>query len=206
MPPSRSPIQQIVGATILLIVAAVLFFPAYLLWNASIQRSVAPLRWYGQAPAFQLKDQLSRMVGNAELRGRVWVVDFVKIGDQEEGELLTSRFAELDQNFRRSDSSALISFSRGAATATQLQDYAARYEASPHWHFLAGEDITSPFAEWSTATSGQRGTLPLENAFILVDQKGEIRGVYDATAPEVVQKIFVDVGNLLRAEQSATAP
>jgi hypothetical protein len=35
---------------------------------------------------------------------------------------------------------------------------------------------------------------------VLIDRQGAIRGVYDATVPEVVQKIFVDVGNLLRAE------
>ena len=36
---------------------------------------------------------------------------------------------------------------------------------------------------------------------MLIDRQGKIRNVYDATAPETVQKILIDVGNLLRAER-----
>ena len=203
MPVSRSPFQQILGASILLVVAGILFIPAYLLWNASIQHSAESLPRCGQAPAFQEKDQAGRLIGIADLRGRVWLVDFVNVADQDQGELLTSEFAELDQNSQRSGELALISFSIGAGSGTGVQEYAQRHEASSRWHFLAtGESITTLVQQWSAATTVCRGKLPLEKAVVLVDQDNEIRGVYDASAPEVVQKILIGVGGLLRAGQS----
>ena len=204
MPVSRSPFQQILGASILLVVAGILFIPAYLLWNASIQHSAESLPRCGQAPAFQEKDQAGRLIGIADLRGRVWLVDFVNVADQDQGELLTSEFAELDQNSQRSGELALISFSIGAGSGTGVQEYAQRHEASSRWHFLAtGESITTLVQQWSAATTVCRGKLPLEKAVVLVDQDNEIRGVYDASAPEVVQRILTDVGGLLRAGQSS---
>ena len=204
MPVSRSRFQQIIGAGILLVVAGILFIPAYLLWNASIQHSTESLPRCGHAPAFQEKDQAGRAIGIADLRGQVCLVDFVNIAGQDQGELVTSEFAELDQNSQRSSGLALISFSIGAGSGTGLQEYAERHEASSRWHFLAtGESITPLLQEWSAATTECRGTLPLEKAVVLVDQDNEIRAVYDASAPEVVQKILIDVGGLLRAEQSS---
>jgi hypothetical protein len=203
MPVSRSPFQQILGASILLVVAGILFIPAYLLWNASIQHSAESLPRCGQAPAFQEKDQAGRPIGISDLRGRVWLVDFVNVADRDQGELLTSEFAELDQNSQRSGELALISFSIGAGSGTGVQEYAKRHEASSRWHFLAtGESITPIVKQWSAATTACRGTLPLEKTVVLVDQDNEIRGVYDASAPEVVQKMLIDVGGLLRAGQS----
>ena len=116
---------------------------------------------------------------------------------------MTSEFAELDQNSQRSGELALISFSIGAGSGTGVQEYAQRHEASSRWHFLAtGESINALFQEWLAATTACRGTLPLEKAVVLVDQDNEIRRVYDASAPEVVQKILIDIGGLLRAGQS----
>jgi hypothetical protein len=38
---------------------------------------------------------------------------------------------------------------------------------------------------------------------VLIDRQGVIRGVHDAAAPEAVQKILTDAGNLLRAKKIA---
>jgi protein SCO1/2 len=197
---SRSPLFQIAGATLLLLVAGILFFPASLFWNASIQHSAAPMDRCGTAPFFEGKDQSGHAIGNAELRGHVWLADFIKVADNQEGELLSSEFADLDQNFQSTEELALISFAIVRDTGIGPRDYANRHEASQRWHLLAAreEDSTALFAEWRTATKQCLGTLPLEKAFVLIDKEGVIRRAYDATAPEVVQKILIDVGSLLR--------
>ena len=201
---SRSSLKQIIGATILLFLAGILFFPAYLFWNASIQRSAGSLSRCGQAPIFQGKDQTGHTIGNAQLRGRVWVANFVQLADQQEGELLSSKFAELDQNFQRTDELALVSFAVSGRLGTGTQAYAQRHEASFRWHFLdtSNSDTASLLAQWVTATAACRKALLLEKTFVLVDREGEIRGIYDETNPEVVQKILIDVGSLLRGEPS----
>ena len=195
---SRSSLYQIIGATVLLLIAGILFFPASLLWNASIHHSAELLGHCDPAPTFEAKDQAGRLLGNAALRGQVWVADFIKLSDNQEGELFSSEFAELDQNFQRTNEVTLISFAKGLSNG--LEDYAHRHEASSRWHFLAvsEEDGAALLEQWKARTAQCRGSLPLEKAFVLVDQAGAIRAIYDATAPEVVQKILLDLGTLLR--------
>ena len=202
--PSRSPINQIIGATILLLTAGIIFIPAFLYWNGSIQRSVAALPDCGAAPRFESSDQLGRSVGTRELSGTVWVAGFTNNAKPGDAEEFCSKCAELDQNFRGAKAITLISFFVGAEK-NRLEDYARRYEASDHWRFIPIPDEGSSklAQEWSSAAARCRRELQVQSLFLLIDGQGEIRGVYDASAPELVQSILVDAGNLLRAEHLA---
>jgi hypothetical protein len=200
--PTRSPLNQIIGATFLLLVAGVIFFPAYLYWNSSIQRSVAALPKCGDAPRFESTDQAGRSVGTTELSGATWIAGFIDVAKPADAELLSSKLAELDQNLHGVKGVTLVSFCVGA-DRNALSDYARRYEASDRWRFVpVDEDRSSMLLQdWTSATASCRGQTPLENVFVLIDRQGAVRGVYDAFAPEAVQKILVDAGDLLRAEK-----
>ena len=200
MQPRRSPINQIIGATILLVVAAALFIPAYLFWNSSIQRSTSALPKCGLAPSFQAADQNGNPIGTASLLGRIWIANFVRFENPDQGELLSSKFVELDQNFQRNDGLALVSFAIGDSSADQLKSYAQRHEATRYWRLVRSPDsnTTEFLRQWASATADCRADLPIHRLFVLIDRKGAIRGVYDGTAPEVVQKVLIDVGSLLR--------
>jgi hypothetical protein len=207
VPPSRNPLYQIVGATVLLLVAGIIFIPAYLYWDRSIQRSVAALPDCGAAPRFESSDQLGRSVGISELSGTIWVAGLIKNAKPGDAEEFCSKCAELDQNFGGAKAITLISFFVGA-DKNRVQDYARRYEASDRWRFIpiSGEDSSTLVQEWSSAGVGCRRKMPGKSLFLLIDRQGEIRGVYDALAPEVVQSILFDAGNLLRASSSGSAP
>jgi protein SCO1 len=202
MRPKRSLLNQIIGATFLLLVAGVIFFPAYLYWNGSIQRSVAVLPKCGDAPRFESRDQEGRSIGTTELSGSTWIAGFLDVAQPADIELLSSKLAELDQNLHGAKGVTLVSFCVGA-DQNALSDYARRYEASDRWRFVpVDEDRSSTFFQgWTSATASCRGQTPLQNVFVLIDRQGAVRGVYDASAPEAVQKILVDAGNLLRAEK-----
>jgi protein SCO1 len=181
-------------------VAAVLFFPAYLFWNASIQRSASALPKCGLAPSFEAADQSGNPIGTASLMGRIWVADFVRFENPDHGELLSSKFVELDQNFQRNDELALVSFAIGDSSQDQLKSYAQRHEATGYWRLVRRSDSSSSefLRQWASATADCRADLPIDRLFVLIDREGAIRGVYDGTAPEVVQKVLIDVGSLLR--------
>ena len=202
--PSRSPLKQIIGATILLVVAGVLFFPAYLYWNGSIQRSVVALSKCGDAPRFESSDQTGRSIGMTELSGTIWLGDFLDTAKPADAELFNSKFAELDQDLHGTKEVTLVSFCLGAEKKA-LEDYAQRYEASGRWHFISiPEPDSSAFLQsWSSAIAICRGELRPQDVFVLIDRQGVIRGVHDAAAPEAVQKILTDAGNLLRAKKIA---
>ena len=199
VPVSRSPLYQIIGATVLLLVAGVIFFPAYLYWNGSIQRSVAALPRCGAAPRFESSDQLGRSLGTTELSGTIWVAGFMNNAKLGDAEAFCSECAELDQNFRGAKAITLLSFFVGAEK-DRVEEYAQRYEASDRWRFIRIPDGGSSTLaqEWSRAAAGCRREPQAQNVFLLIDRQGEIRGVYDADAPEVVQNILIDAGNLLR--------
>lgn len=202
MRPSRSPFYQIVGATILLLVAGIIFIPAYFYWNRSIQRSVAALPNCGAAPRFESRDQLGRSVGTKELSGTIWVAGLIndaKLGEVEE---FCSKCAELDQNFHGAKAITLISFFVGA-DKNRAGDYARRFEASDQWRFIVIPSSATFVQDWNSVAAGCRRELQVQNLFLLIDRQGEIRGVYDASAPELVQSILFDAGNLLRAEHLA---
>ena len=204
MRPSRSPLYQIVGATVLLLVAGIIFIPAYLYWNRSIQRSVAPLPDCGAAPRFESCDQLGRSIGTKELWGTIWVAGLIKNAKPGEAEEFCSKCADLDQNFGAAKAITLISFFVGA-DKNRVEDYSRRYEASDRWRFIPiSEGGSSTLVQdWSSAGAGCRREMQGQSLFLLIDQRGEIRGVYDASAPELVQSILFDAGNLLRAEHLA---
>jgi hypothetical protein len=200
--PSRSPLSQIIGATILLLVAGVIFIPAFIYWNGSIRHSVAVLPDCGVAPTFESIDQLGRSVGTKELSGTIWVAGFSTGAKQSDAEQFCSKCAELDQNFRGVKAITLITFFVGAEKS-RVADYARRYEASDRWRFIPVPDENSStlVQDWSSATAGCWHELPGENLFLLIDRQGKIRGTYDAAAPELVQSILFDAGNLLRADK-----
>jgi len=204
--PSRSPLYQIVGATVLLLVAGIVFIPAYFYWNRSIRRSVAALPDCGAAPRFESSDLLGRSIGTKELSGTIWVAGLIKNPKSGEAEEFCSKCAELDQNFGGAKAITLVSFFVGA-DKNQVEDYARRYEASDRWRFIPiseSEGGSSTLVQdWSSAGAGCRREMQGQNLFLLIDQRGEIRGVYDASAPELVQSILFDAGNLLRAEHLA---
>ena len=204
MRPSRSPLSQIIGATILLLVAGVIFIPAFIYWNGSIRRSVAVLPDCGAAPGFESSDQLGRSIGTKELSGSIWVAGFSSGAKQGDAEAFCSKCAELDQNFRGAKAIPLITFFVGAEK-NSVEDYARRYEASDLWRFVPIPDGGSSrlAQDWSSAAAGCRRQTLGQSLFLLIDRKGEIRGVYDASAPELVQSILFDAGNLLRAEHLA---
>jgi hypothetical protein len=204
VPVPRSPLNQIVGATVLLLVAGIIFIPAYLYWNRSIQRSVATLPDCGAAPRFESTDRRGRLVGTRELSGTVWVAGLITNAKPGEAEEFCSKCAELDQNFGGAKAITLISFFVGA-DKNRVEDYARRYEASDRWRFIpiSDGDPSTVVQDWSSAAVRCRPELQAQSLFVLIDRQGDIRGVYDASAPELVQSVLFDAGNLLRAEHSA---
>jgi cytochrome oxidase Cu insertion factor (SCO1/SenC/PrrC family) len=173
----------------------------YFSWNASIRRDRVELPRYGLAPEFDLKDQDGTKWNRERLRGKIWVAGLIDMADSGANALLSSRFAELDQNFRKGEQLVLISTVLPAAdqSAPSLADLARHYLASSHWRFVGGtpgetHDLRD---RWKQVVSAQADGDVVSH-FFLVDSEGVIRRVYDGNSPETVQRVLEDVGTLLR--------
>jgi cytochrome oxidase Cu insertion factor (SCO1/SenC/PrrC family) len=188
------PVGVALGATVLIVLV-------YFSWNGSIRTDRADLPRYGLAPEFDLKDQDGMPLDKERLRGKIWVADFVDLADSGASALLCSRFAELDQNFRKGEQLRLISMVLPPVNQTEpsLAEVARRYLASPHWRFLDAtpERARNILDRWKPIVSAQADGN-LASHFFLVDSEGVIRGLYDGHSPETVQRVLEDVGTLLR--------
>jgi protein SCO1/2 len=85
-----------------------------------------------------------------------------------------------------------------------LHDYANRMEVkSAKWHFVTGEkpiiyDMAQTSYYVATRENDQApGGYEHSGAFILVDNHRRIRGVYDGTKEEAVDKLINDIKTLL---------
>ena len=191
------------------LVAAVLSWS----WRNAAPRHVSPPPVLGTVPPFQFIDQDGRPVTLALLQGRITICQMIYSRCTTICPLLLGRFAELDQNFRRSTRLQLLSLSTDPAVdqPPALAGLRRRYEGSPHWVFVTGAPAevarfaantfgTAPHLEGERLRAAATGTP----TFVLVDEEGQIRRKYPGLDAEVVPAILDDVGTLLRAERSST--
>ena len=173
--------------------------------NALRQRTVST---YGSVPEFQLINQDGKQFGSADLRGKVWIADFIYTTCPGPCPMISSRMSELQKPLEKTDV-RLVSFTVDPAKDTPdvLRTYAERLRAEPgRWDFLTGPQSTiynlsrNGFKLAVSDGSDAQGIPVHSTRVILVDRHGEIRGYYDAAEVDAVTKIVADTTHLLREQ------
>jgi protein SCO1/2 len=143
------------------------------------------LRQLWEVPHFSLTDQENRTVSDQNLRGKVWIADFIFTQCAGTCPMMTSKMADLQARLKGA-SVELISFSVDPVTDTPavLKQYANRYKAdSGRWKFLTGgvQQVNDVELGMKIAVEPPKGNDPLLHSthFLLVDGKGQVRGIYD---------------------------
>lgn len=182
---------------------------ALLLWlrqlevTALRQRTVSS---YGAVPEFILVNQDGQNFGSAQLRGKIWIADFIYTTCPGPCPMLSSRMSELQKPLEKTDVH-LVSFSVDPAKDTPqvLRGYAEKLHAEPgRWDFLTGPQSTiynlsrNGFKLAVSDGSEDKGIPVHSTRMILVDRHGAIRGYYDATEADAVTKLVADTTHLLR--------
>jgi len=185
--------------------ATIAILLAYKSWKGAETRTTVALQRLGTVPDFSLTDQNGHPIGSGDLKGKVWVADFICTRCAGPGPTMSSHFAELDRNFDRSETLKLVTFTvePGYDTPGVLKRYAQQYEASGRWSFLTGDknqiDNFAKIGSSAPIQVSRSESNPLQTTtFLLVDGDGVIRSYYDGSSPEVVQRLLTDIGSLLR--------
>lgn len=162
----------------------------------------------GDVPAFRLEDAGGNRIGLEDLRGSVWVADFIFTRCQGPCPLISARMAELQGKFDPSEKVRLISFTVDPDfdTGKVLMDYAAKMGAQDgRWYFLRGEKekVFSLAEKGFFLPVGEGVTDPKHAVFhstrlVLVDQRGKIRGYYESMDPDAVMTLLRDIHTLLQ--------
>jgi protein SCO1/2 len=159
----------------------------------------------GLVPVFQLVNQDNQSFGTEQLRGKIWIADFVYTSCPGPCPMISSRMGELQKPLKDTDVKlATFSVDPQHDTPTVLRDYAARLNAEPgRWNFLTGDKGTI----YRLARDGfklatmedPQGPGPIHSTrMVLVDRRGSIRGYYDALEADAVTRLLADTHHLLQ--------
>lgn len=155
-------------------------------------------RVYGVVPPFSLIDQAAKVCTNEDLRGHVWIANFIFTRCTGTCPTQTANMAKLQQKLLEANvvtkSVRLVSISvePDHDSPQVLAQYARQYKADPNtWRFLTGDRA----AVWKLSKEGFR--LPVTNnpsdvgmpilhdsKLVLVDRMGRIRGYFDGLSLE----------------------
>jgi protein SCO1 len=168
-----------------------------------------PLPVLGTLPAFTLVDQEGRPSGSADLRGHVWVASFIFTRCPTICPVIVSTLGRIQHRARGIEHGfRIVSFSVDPQydTPERLAAYASQHRASPRmWKFLTGplgsvqETVVGGLKIAMGDIDGQQDFASIMHGthFVLVDQQGRIRGYYDSSAADVVDRVLADAAMLV---------
>ena len=164
-------------------------------------------------PEFALTDQNSQKIPLSQLKGKVWVANFIFTSCAGTCPMLTQKMTRVQgaiQKFQKQNGSAaaeckIVSFSVDPErdTPAKLLEYSKKYRVDGSiWYFLTGslDEVKSTVVDGFKMSMQKNELNPGAEditefdvvhgeKFILVDRKGWIRGYYDANADGIDQLI-----------------
>src|SRR4029450_6895746 len=107
-------------------------------WDA---KPLEGLQRYGSVPQFSLVERSGKTTTLADLRGSIWIADFIYTTCQDTCPMQTAEMAQLQEQWKDRAELKLVSFSVDPEkdTTAVLSPYAGRYKAhAQRWLFLTG--------------------------------------------------------------------
>lgn len=163
-----------------------------------------------KAPDFAFKDQAGKMFSSSELKGKVWVADFIFTRCAGQCPMLEQWLRVLQSDWKGNGDFKLLSFSVDPDydTVPVLREYAKDLDADDNqWHFLTGpkDKVYSVIQKGFHLAAGKDPqNIPgfqfiHTTRLILVDGNGMIRGMYDGQEATEVEKLKKDIKHLMRS-------
>jgi protein SCO1/2 len=165
-----------------------------------------------KVPGFQLTDQTGKSITLEDLKGKIWTANFIFTRCKGPCPITVLRMQELNTKLKKARGNVeLVTFTVDPEYDTPeiLKAFSEPLGADPaSWKFLTG----TPDAIQKIVVTGllqpiakePDGTPAHSTRIVLLDREGWLRGYHDGLDPEAVQKLMVDIGELLRENPSAT--
>lgn len=161
---------------------------------------------FHQIKDFSFVDQDSVMITNDTFANQLYVADFFFTSCPSICPIMKVQLLRVYEKYQENDRVAILSHTIDPEydIVPVLKDYATRLEVeTDKWHFVTGEketiyDMAQTSYYVATRENAQApGGYEHSGAFILVDPNRHIRGVYDGTDPEAIDKLLLDIDTLL---------
>lgn len=174
-----------------------------------------PLPILSTVPEFSLTERSGAPLGLADLRGKVWVADFIFTNCAGTCPIMTTAMTDLQKMALAENLSDVrlvsITVDPERDSLAVLQRFADGYGAiKDRWYFLTGDGAaiqqlaSKGFLLSAAASTGGSAEEPIihSNRFVLVDRQGRIRGYYDGTDEESVRLLQQDLKKLYHEDAS----
>jgi protein SCO1/2 len=156
------------------------------------------------APIFCLQSHFGKEFCSNELNGKIYVVDFFFTHCPSICIAMKKNMLKLHEKYGDNSGIEIVSFSIDPKrdSVVVLFDYARKLGVEhTNWTFLTGEkdsiyEIAERFLALASEDENSPGGFIHDGNFILVDEKGRIRGFYDGTVSESVDKLIEDIATL----------
>lgn len=157
-------------------------------------------------PDFRLVNQDSNWVTPESFEGKVYVADFFFTSCPTICPTMKKEMLKVYNAYKGNSNVGIISHTIDPKhdTVALLKDFAERLDVkAPKWHFVTGnkEDIYELGQKGYMVTAmedeNEAGGYIHSGAFILVDKEKHVRGVYDGTSSDDVDRLIKDIDRLL---------
>ncbi len=160
---------------------------------------------YGEVTPFRLIDVQGQPFDSARLNNKVWVTAFFFTTCSGICPIMTKNLKSLQDMYRSYSDVEFVSISVNPEqdTPEALAAYAQKYAADTNrWHFLTGsrEDITR-IAVRNFKVGSVDEPVFHSAYFILVDRRRRIRGYYEGTQKEEVERLSRDLVRLYNTKR-----
>ncbi len=165
---------------------------------------------YWSVPDFQLIAHDGKPFGLKDLRGKIWVAEFFFASCAGICPIMNQNMTEVQKAFADNPDVVIVSITVDPKNDTPevLREYRQNFNAMDgKWFFLTGDKkaiyrlarhgFKVAAEEVPPQEEGGATDFIHSDRFILVDRQGRIRGYYNGTDKEQVQKLIADIRKLL---------
>jgi protein SCO1/2 len=184
--------------------------------GAAEERPLEGLQKFGAVPPFSLTERDRRAVTLSDLKGKVWIVNFIYTNCPDTCPIQTAQMRQIQDDFRNEKDLRLVSITVDPTRDTPeiLSKYANRFSADPaRWFFLTGDkkaiykfaesDFRLGAVELPRAKRSESGATHTHSPrFVVVDREAQIRGYYVSTDPDAMKRLHRDLRILLLASNT----
>jgi protein SCO1/2 len=163
---------------------------------------------YHSIADFAFVNQVGDTIRKEDMEGKIYVADFFFTTCPTICPVMKKEMLRVYEQFKGEPNFRILSHSIDPTHDTQavLKDYAEKLGVpdAATWNFLTGDqEKIFEIGQTSYLTTAmtddmEPGGFLHSGAFLLVDQQGRIRGVYDGTKTEQVDRLLADIPKLLK--------
>jgi protein SCO1/2 len=163
---------------------------------------------YHSIADFAFVNQVGDTIRKEDMAGKIYVADFFFTSCPTICPVMKKEMLRVFEQFKGDPNFRILSHSIDPTHDTQavLKDYAEKLGVpdAATWNFLTGDQEKifeigqTSYLTTTMADDLEPGGFLHSGAFLLVDQQGRIRGVYDGTKTEQVDRLLADIPKLLK--------